>query len=86
MTLCTTCIKANKTCPVYPLDTDTCVEYIAINKPCPFCGGTDLIENLWSLDGGEVDALECSSCNGAAPLKSWNQRQFTLPLSATKDK
>lgn len=27
MTLCTTCTKANRTCPVYPMETETCVEY-----------------------------------------------------------
>ena len=26
--------------------------------PCPFCGGTELLVGLWSVDEGEVDAIE----------------------------
>ena len=27
-------------------------------EPCPFCGGSDLTDNRWELDGGEVNAVE----------------------------
>lgn len=47
--------------------------------PCPFCGSTNLVKNLWNLDDddyedGEQDAVECNDCYGAAPLKVWNER------------
>lgn len=41
---------------------------------CPVCGGGNLAKNLWSLDGGEVEALECDDCHAGAPLESWNKR------------
>lgn len=44
------------------------------NKPCPFCGSTDLATGYWSLDGGEVDSLECNNCYAGAPVSTWNQR------------
>ena len=43
----------------------------ALEIPCPFCGSTDLTKNLWSLDDGEVDAIECNQCCAGAPAESW---------------
>lgn len=43
------------------------------NFVCPFCGGKHFSENTWSLESGEVDALECNSCYAGAPLSSWNK-------------
>ena len=48
------------------------------NKPCPFCGSTSLSTNLWSLDGGEVDAIECLQCYAGAPLSTWNAARKPL--------
>ena len=39
--------------------------------PCPFCGGTDLLVGLWSVDEGEIDSLECKNCHGSAPTDVW---------------
>ena len=36
MTICNTCKKANVSCPVYPLDTQKCVEYVGVNQ-CDGC-------------------------------------------------
>jgi len=47
----------------------------ALETPCPFCGATDLSKNLWSLNSGEVDAVECSRCYAGAPAKAWIQRK-----------
>ena len=44
------------------------------NLPCPHCGGTNLTQNLWETDSGEVDALECADCYAGAPVTSWNKR------------
>lgn len=43
-------------------------------KPCPFCGGRDLVSNEWELDAGYVDAIECNDCYAAAPESVWNNR------------
>jgi hypothetical protein len=43
--------------------------------PCPLCGSTKLSENLWSLDDGEVDAVECGDCFAGAPVTAWQNRQ-----------
>jgi len=43
--------------------------------PCPHCGSTDLVPNKWSLDSGEVDAIECGDCDSGATLEVWNQRK-----------
>lgn len=45
------------------------------NKSCPFCGGNNLSENLWSLDEGEADAIECNDCLGAALKDTWNKQR-----------
>jgi len=57
--------------------------------PCPFCGSTDLSKNLWSLNGGEVDAVECNGCYAGAPKESWikrhkvvNEKPIFLPLNS----
>mgnify|MGYP006273694767 CR=1 FL=1 len=42
--------------------------------PCPFCGGTELDINQWSLDEGEVDAVECRQCYAGAPVAAWQRR------------
>lgn len=46
----------------------------ALEIPCPFCGATDLSSNFWSLNGGEVDAVECNRCHAGAPAESWVKR------------
>ena len=50
------------------------VSYEGYIPPCPFCGGRDLAKNNWSLDGGEVDAIECNGCLAGAPLTTWVER------------
>ncbi len=40
-------------------------------RPCPFCGGSDLLPGLWSLENGEEDSIECSTCLAGAPLTAW---------------
>jgi len=55
--LCTTCQLANRTCPIYPLDTDeeTCVVYEPVNMWKHVCReeeATMFVEN----------GKECSSC------------------------
>jgi len=47
----------------------------ALETPCPFCGSTDLSKNFWSLNGGEVDAVECNDCCAGAPAESWVKRK-----------
>jgi hypothetical protein len=44
------------------------------NNPLPHCGSHDLSENLWSLDAGEVDAIECNQCFSGAPVEAWERR------------
>ena len=44
------------------------------HKVCPFCGSINLSTGLWSLDSGEVDALECLDCYAGAPLDAWDRR------------
>ena len=45
-------------------------------RPCPFCGGTNLVVGDWILDdAGEVLSIECNTCYGAAPYHSWQRRQ-----------
>jgi Zn ribbon nucleic-acid-binding protein len=46
--------------------------------PCPVCNGTDLSVNLWSMDKGEVEALECNTCTAGAPRVAWNARIMTV--------
>lgn len=41
---------------------------------CPFCGGTNLVPNLWCLEDCEVDAVECSDCYAGAPVDAWIKR------------
>ncbi|MDH5394516.1 MAG: hypothetical protein OEY11_15130 [Gammaproteobacteria bacterium] len=75
MTLCTTCTKANNSCPVYPLKTETCVEYIEQDQPCRYCHSTDLSDNTWNIHDKEVDAIECNQCYAGAPKTTWNKPQ-----------
>ena len=42
--------------------------------PCPICHSTNLSDSTWSLDHGEVDAVECNECYCGAPLTSWQIR------------
>lgn len=42
--------------------------------PCPCCKGSNLTPNLWSLDTGEIDAIECDDCLCGAPLTAWQNR------------
>lgn len=41
---------------------------------CPFCGSSNLLNGLWTLDDGEVDAVECGDCFAGAPLETWKKR------------
>jgi len=46
MSLCNTCKKADVSCPVYPQDTQTCVEY-SRNNQCDGCNaGMPLIQGV----------------------------------------
>jgi len=47
----------------------------ALETPCPLCKSTDLSKNLWALNGGEVDAVECNRCFAGAPAESWVKRK-----------
>jgi len=42
--------------------------------PCPFCGGTDLNDQDWWGDDGDMDAIECRTCLASAPAQIWNLR------------
>jgi len=46
------------------------------DKPCPFCGSTDLDTNTWwtDEDGNEVDGVQCLKCHAGAPASVWNER------------
>lgn len=44
-------------------------------EPCPFCGGNNLMTELWTdEDRGEFDAICCRDCLGTAPADKWNDR------------
>jgi len=43
--------------------------------PCPCCKSTNYSPNMWSLDAGEVDAIECNDCLCGAPLDAWQNRK-----------
>ena len=47
---------------------------LANARPCPFSGSSDLSMNVWNLDEGEADAIECNECLGSAPARRWNSR------------
>ena len=47
----------------------------ALETHCPFCGSTDLSKSIWSLNGGEVDAVECNQCYAGAPAEAWIKRK-----------
>lgn len=38
---------------------------------CPFCDGVEFDDNLWCMDEGEIDALECRDCLAGAPKHVW---------------
>lgn len=51
--------------------------------PCPFCGGTHLRVVDWYDDArGELDAIECDDCLGAAPATIWNSRSRNAAIEA----
>jgi hypothetical protein len=41
---------------------------------CPFCGGRVLHRELWHLEVGAVEAVECADCGGSAPVEAWSTR------------
>ena len=43
--------------------------------PCPLCKSTGYSTNMWSVDDGEVNAIECNDCLCGAPLESWQNRK-----------
>ena len=47
----------------------------ALKMSCPLCKSHNLIKNLWSLNDGEVDAVECNDCHAGAPAESWVKRK-----------
>ena len=53
--------------------------------PCRYCGLDNLSLNEWSLDGGEVEAVECNNCLSGAIKTTWNEpviyRGLTIALS-----
>lgn len=55
-------------------------------KPCPFCGSTNLTINQWSIDDGEIDAVECLDCYGSAPANTWNQRSPMAEVAEIMEK
>ena len=60
MTLCNTCKKADVSCPVYPMDTQKCVEYAPHNQ-CDGCSaGMLLIQGLHYHD----NAIHMACTNG----------------------
>ena len=46
--------------------------------PCPFCGKHEITFNEWYVNDEVVDAIECASCYGSAPVASWNIRNGIL--------
>lgn len=47
--------------------------------PCPFCGSAHLSVVDWYDDvRGQLDAIECDACLGAAPAAIWNQRALSI--------
>jgi len=56
----------------------------ALKTPCPLCKSTDLSKSLWSLDDGEVDAVECNNCHAGAPAESWIKRSQLTGNSKVK--
>jgi len=50
-----------------------------------FVGGLNLSAGFWSLDGGEVDAVECDDCYAGAPATSWSTRhnEINSPVMAS---
>jgi len=76
-TLCNTCVQANRTCPIYPQETQHCVEYQKKGDLCFDCKG----EAMPATDAGEPDWLCCKKCD-----LMWNPRGFGLgELSDTKE-
>lgn len=44
-------------------------------KPCPFCGGDDLVLCHWSpWVGTIITHVKCDSCGATTPAAIWNQR------------
>lgn len=44
------------------------------NRPCPFCGSTNLVDGHWYIDDEEHHAVECDDCKAGAPAAVWNRR------------
>lgn len=44
------------------------------DKPCPFCGGTELVQFDLYADHYEGPAVECLCCHAEVPLIWWNKR------------
>ncbi|MCK4820433.1 Lar family restriction alleviation protein [bacterium] len=40
-------------------------------KPCPFCGGEEIVGTSFGVDGSEY---QCQSCGAAVGTDMWNQR------------
>lgn len=67
MTLCNTCRKANVSCPVYPMDTQKCVEYSGVNQ-CDGCNAhMTLIEGVHY--NGPVIHMVCTNGRRGIPQK-----------------
>lgn len=45
-------------------------------KPCPFCGSAELqvVEWWFGAPADDYEAIECTHCRGAAPVRYWNKR------------
>ena len=89
MSLCNSCCKADVSYPVYPLypkETDKCVEYVSSNDllACPFCGEGESIKPtiLPTTKGEPWKAIKCQACGATGPMSKsgleanrlWNRR------------
>lgn len=58
--------------PRFVVGTDARVGADMSHRPCPFCGSTEITENHWHTDDGEIDSVECSQCLAGAPADIWD--------------
>lgn len=68
-------------------------------KPCPFCGGTAILDAVFPLDGGKFWLVHCRNCRAQGPfgptytekemaVTGWNKRAptlFGLPIVEVDD-
>ena len=44
-------------------------------KPCPFCGGDDLVREIVQETGYTVTTVVCQSCCAMCEEEQWNKRK-----------